>query len=51
MRRRPITISSASRWRRKLLERAFRDTYSLELNDVFGDLDLALAPTATPSAP
>jgi hypothetical protein len=27
---------------RPLLERAFRDTYSLELNDVFHDLDLAL---------
>jgi hypothetical protein len=26
-----------------VLERAFRDTYSLELRDVFGDLDLALA--------
>jgi len=25
-----------------VLERAFRDTYSLELKDVFGDLDLAL---------
>ncbi len=25
-----------------MLERAFRDTYSLELSDVFGDLDLAL---------
>ena len=25
-----------------VLERAFRDTYSLELTDVFGDLDLAL---------
>ena len=27
---------------KELLERAFRDTYSLELKDVFGDLDLAL---------
>ena len=27
---------------KEVLERAFRDTYSLELNDVFGDLDLAL---------
>lgn len=27
---------------KEVLERAFRDTYSLELKDVFGDLDLAL---------
>jgi hypothetical protein len=27
---------------REVLERAFRDTYSLELKNVFGDLDLAL---------
>jgi hypothetical protein len=27
---------------RPVLERAFRDTYSMELKDVFGDLDLAL---------
>jgi hypothetical protein len=27
---------------KEVLDRAFRDTYSLELNDVFGDLDLAL---------
>jgi hypothetical protein len=26
-----------------VLERAFRDTYSIELSDIFGDLDLALA--------
>jgi len=26
-----------------VLERAFRDTYSIDLSDVFGDLDLALA--------
>ena len=28
---------------RPLLERAFRDTYGLEVNDVFGDADLAIA--------
>jgi hypothetical protein len=28
---------------KELLERAFRDTYAMELNAVFGDLDLALA--------
>jgi hypothetical protein len=27
---------------RPVLERAFRDTYSMELKDIFGDLDLAL---------
>jgi hypothetical protein len=27
---------------KEVLERAFRDTYSLEMKDVFGDLDLAL---------
>jgi hypothetical protein len=27
---------------REILERAFHDTYSLEMKDVFGDLDLAL---------
>ncbi|HEY1495706.1 MAG TPA: zinc dependent phospholipase C family protein [Candidatus Solibacter sp.] len=27
---------------RELLERAFHDTYSLEMKDIFGDLDLAL---------
>ena len=27
---------------KEVLDRAFRDTYSLELDDVFGDLDLAL---------
>ncbi len=28
---------------REILERAFHDTYSLEMKDVFGDLDLALS--------
>jgi hypothetical protein len=28
---------------KELLERAFRDTYAMELKEVFGDLDLALA--------
>jgi hypothetical protein len=28
---------------KEVLERAFRDTYSVDLSDVFGDLDLALA--------
>jgi hypothetical protein len=28
---------------KEVLERAFRDTYSIDLSDVFGDLDLALA--------
>jgi hypothetical protein len=28
---------------KELLERAFRDTYAMELTEVFGDLDLALA--------
>ena len=27
---------------RPMLERAFRDTYGLELKDVFGDIDLAI---------
>jgi hypothetical protein len=29
--------------RKDLLERAFRDTYAMDLNEVFGDLDLTLA--------
>ena len=33
-----------------LLERAFRDTYGLELSDVFADVDLASAPIASASA-
>ena len=28
---------------KEVLERAFRDTYAMELSDIFGDLDLALA--------
>ena len=43
MRRRPITISSASRWRKEFWSAPFSDTYSIQLSDVFGDLDLALA--------
>ncbi len=35
-------ISSASKSPKSVLERAFHDTYSLEMKEVFGDLDLAL---------
>ena len=34
--------SSVSAWPKSFLERAFHDTYSLEIKDVFGDFDLAV---------
>ena len=41
-RRRLITILSASKWRKPLLEKAFAKTYSLEMKSVFFNEDLAL---------
>ena len=40
--RRHTTTSSASRSRTDLLERAFRETYGLEMKDVFASEDLAI---------
>jgi hypothetical protein len=34
-----------------LLERAFRDTYGMEMKDIFGSEDLALGPSGTALAP